>query len=29
MAPTELIRLDSVTKTYGSGDAALVALDDF
>jgi putative ABC transport system ATP-binding protein len=29
MTPTELIRLDSVTKTYGSGDAAVVALDDF
>jgi putative ABC transport system ATP-binding protein len=25
----ELIRLDSITKVYGSGDAAVVALDDF
>ena len=27
--PHPLIRLESVTKVYGSGDAAVVALDDF
>jgi putative ABC transport system ATP-binding protein len=29
LQPDELIRLESVTKVYGSGDAAVVALRDF
>jgi putative ABC transport system ATP-binding protein len=29
LATDDLIRLDSITKVYGSGDAAVVALNDF
>ena len=29
MAAPELIRLESVTKRYGTGDASVVALNDF